>query len=228
MKRSLIAALATGVVLIIGCSIVPKKFEAHITIDIRQHIEQEATNTLDFIEGKTDSLKEPAKPAKQEKTSWLRDVRNALSPIAPAYAAELKSASPEVTRIAEGLRNRNADVQALKAKGVAGESNRGYLEMRPSDALKDPGERNEAQRLIAAENKDRKALYEEIAKLNREQKVSVSAVENVYAMERLRRGKPGELFQLPSVGADFDAFKGSPAGQRLGADCVSAAWVIIK
>ena len=227
MRRQWIAVFVIGLAVVIGCSIVPKKFEAHITIDIRQHIEQQAASTLDFIEGKTDTPPKAEKPSKPEKTSWILKVQEALSPISPVYAAELKSTSPEVTRIAEELRRRNGAVQELKGKGFAGESNRGYLEMRPSSELKDPNERNEAQQLVAAENKDRKDLYEEIAKLNREQKVSVSTVESIYAVERLKRAKPGEIFQLPRAGSDFDAFKASAAGQKLGAECVAAAWVTI-
>jgi uncharacterized protein YdbL (DUF1318 family) len=228
MKTILSATLVIGFVVALGCSIVPKKFEAHITIDIRQHIEQQAASTLDFIEGKTDKLQGAEKPAEKDKTSWLEHVERVFSPISTAYAAELKSASPEVTRIAEELRKRNGAVQDLKGKRIVGESSRGYLEIRPSDQLKDPNERNEAQRTVAAENKDRKALYEEIAKLNKEQKVSVSTVESIYAIERLKRAKPGEIFQLPGEGPDFNAFKASPAGQNLGSECVPGAWVTIK
>jgi uncharacterized protein YdbL (DUF1318 family) len=228
MRKTLSAVLAIGFVVALGCSIVPKKFEAHITIDIRQHIEQQAASTLDFIEGKTDAPPSAETPPKNGKTSWLHRVGEAFSPISIAYAAELKSASPEVTRIAEELRKRNPAVQNFKSKQIVGESSRAYLEIRPSDQLNDPNERNEAQRLVAAENKDRKALYEEIAKLNKEEKVSVSTVESIYAIERLKRAKPGEIFQLPPEGSDFDAFKASSAGQKLGSECVPGAWVTIK
>ena len=97
-----------------------------------------------------------------------------------------------------------------------------------AEKIVDAEDRNETQRLIAAENKDRKALYGEIARLNKDQNVSVSEVEQIYAFERLKRAKTSEIFQLPSTGADFDAFKASPAGKSLGEECKPDAWVTIK
>ena len=86
---------------------------------------------------------------------------------------------------------------------------------------------SQVQRVIAAENKDRKALYLEIARINREQNLNVSTVEGIYAQEHLERAKAGEHFQLPVAGGDFEAFKRSPAGQRLASRCVPGAWVRI-
>ncbi len=227
MKRC-VAVLFVGIALVLGCVNIPSKFEAHITVDIRHHIEQQAGNMLDFIEGKADTVpSQPAQPA-PGKTSWLERAKQVLSPIQVAYAAELKRSSDEMTRIATELRNRYGQVDALKKKGYVGESNRGYAEIRNADKIPSPDERNEAQRVVAAENKDRKALYQEVARLNKDQNVSVSLVERVYAQERLNRAKPGEVFQLPPKGSDFDAFKASPAGQRLGGACQPDAWVTIK
>ena len=116
----------------------------------------------------------------------------------------------------------------MKNKGIVGENNRGYLEVRDPDKKMTPDERNEAQRLVAAECKDRKALYQEDARIEKEKNVSVSLVERTYAMERLRRAKPGDVFQLPPAGQDFDAFTASEQGRKLGAECVPEAWVTIK
>ena len=80
---------------------------------------------------------------------------------------------------------------------------------------------------MADENKDRKALYREVARLNSEQSVSVSTVEGIYATARLKRAKTGEIFQLPPAGKEFDAFKASAVGKKLGGKCVPKAWVTI-
>lgn len=228
MKRIAIAVLVTGFVVVLGCVRIPAKFEAHITVDIRQHIEQQAASTLDFIEGKTDSLPGRGEAPPRKKASWRERAWDVLTPMPMAYAAELKASSPEIAQIAAELRKRNDQIQGLKTKGIVGENNRGYLDMRPAEALTDPNQRNEAQRLVAAENKDRKALYQEVARLNKDQNVSVSTVERVYAVERLKRAKPGEIFQLPPSGADYDALKASEVGRRLGAQCQPEAWVTIK
>ncbi len=230
MRRMALAVTVTGIVVALGCSIVPKKFEAHITIDIRQHIEEQASSALDFIEGKAPTpapAPEPQAPA-PKKTSWMDRAWDALTPMPVAYAAELKTSSQEVTRLLGEMRQRNGQVQDLKSSGAAGESNRGYLELRDEGKAPEAERHNEAQRLVAAENKDRKDLYQEIARINKEDHVSVSMVESVYAVERLKRAKSGEIFQLPPKGPDFDAFKASPAGQKLGAECAPGAWVHIK
>lgn len=227
MKRMFAIGFVSALALILGCVNIPKKFEAHITVDIRHHIEQQAESTLDFIEGKSDEIPVPPPPAPaQEKTSALGRVWQALDPMPVAHAEALKNTSPEITRIATELRKRFDQIQAIKARGHAGESNRGYLELRNPDTLS-PAERNEMQRLIAAENADRKALYEEVAKLNAERQVTVAMVEAIYAMERLQRAKPGEVYQLPA-GDDYAKFQKSPVAKRVGADAAPGAWVTIK
>ena len=198
---------------------------------------------LDFVEGKTDALpgvesstaaptqdgKGKEKAANPGPTSWAVQAIGALNPIHVAYADALKvTTSPLVVEIAGKMRQRNPEIALLKQSGCLGESNRGYVEVRDCDDTKDPEKRNTAQKLLSEENKDRKALYNEIARLNTDQGVSVSTVESIYAMERLRRAGAGEVFQLPPAGADFDAVKQSALGQRLGAKCVAGAWVTLQ
>lgn len=228
MRRLLAAVVAVGVLVGMGCVQIPKKFEAHITVDIRHHIEQQAGSTLDFIEGKTDTLPSAATSPAPGGQSWLMRARDMLSPIGVAYAAELNANSPEITRIATEMRKRFDQIDALKKKGYAGENNRGYVELRGEDKISSSDERNLAQRLVAAENKDRKALYNEVAKLNKDQNVNVSMVERIYAQAWLKRAKSGEIFQLPPNGEDFEAFKASAAGQALGTACEPDAWVVMK
>jgi uncharacterized protein YdbL (DUF1318 family) len=225
MKRLIGFGVAAGIVLVLGCVNIPSKFEAHITVDIRHHIEQQATSTLDFIEGKTEAIKAPVSlvPA----ASPVERVLCALTPIEVAYAQELKMTSPTVTQIATRMRERFDEVQRIKAASRAGENNRGYLDIRNAEKITDADERNEVQRIIAAENKDRKELYQEVARINRDQNVSVTMVEGVYAMERLRRARAGEIFQLPPQGADYDSFLKTDVGKRLGAQASPGAWVTI-
>ncbi|MBI5095440.1 MAG: DUF1318 domain-containing protein [Candidatus Hydrogenedentes bacterium] len=217
VKNTIALLAAVAVLMTLGCVITTKHtIDAHITVDIR-HIEKQADNILDYVEGKTNTLPgaeseaKDKKPEKARGTSMLRDVIEWMNPIRTAYAAELKQSSP-----------------AVKDSGCAGESNRGVLELRPCDKLTDAAKKNEAQQLIAAENADRKALYKEVAELNRDQNVTVSAVERVFAQKRLERAQPGQVFQLPEPGDDFDAFKKSDVGKKLGAECKPGAWVTTK
>ncbi len=240
MKKLLFPGALAMMTVVLGCVIrTESKIDAHITLDIR-HISAQAGNVLDFVEGKTDALpgvepaaaapakdgKDKAKAANPGPTSWAGRAIEMLNPIQAAYADALKvTTSPLVVEIAGKMRQRNPDIAGLKQSGCLGESNRGYVELRDCDETKDAVKRNAAQKQLSEENKDRKALYNEIARLNSDQGVSVSTVESIYAMERLRRAGAGEVFQLPPAGADFDAVKQSPAGQRLGGKCVAGAWV---
>ena len=234
MTARIMALLIAASALAWGCVITTKHtIDAHITVDIR-HIEKQADTILDYVEGKTDALPNADKASKDTKaadkpknTSLLRNALQCLNPIQSAYAAEMKQNSPAIEEIVKRQRARNAKLDELKTSGAVGESNRGFVELRPSDKLNDAAKKNEAQQLISAENADRKLLYKEIAALNQDQNMSVGVVERVFAQKRLVRAKPGQVFQLPDAGDDFDAFKKSELGKKI-ADCKPGAWVTIK
>lgn len=195
---------------------------AHITVDIR-HIEEQADDVLDFIEGKSDAL--PAATAEAPKpTSYLHTFCACSIPCRwPAPRKGLLSLAQDILK---KMQSRD-DVATLKATGCFGENNRGYIELRDCVALKDAEKRNAAQKLLAEENKDRKAFYNEVARINKDANVTVSAVEAVYAQKCLVRAKSGEAAQLPTAGPDFDEFKASAAGKALGDKCQPGAWVSI-
>ena len=102
----------------------------------------------------------------------------------------------------------------------------GFLDLHKAELLTNAEEKNRVQRIIAAENADRKALYQEVARLNRDQNLSVSKVEKIYALEWFKRAKSGELIQLPKAGEDFNTFKATKNGKALGAQAKPEAWVV--
>lgn len=229
MKKLTVATGLALAVVVVGC-VTKHKIEAHIIIDIR-HVEQQAEQIVDYWEGQTDTLPAVEAPAAAEapNTSWLRRGLQALSPMQVAYAEELKvMISPRAKELTDKLRERFPKVDAMKKQGCFGESNRGYIDLRECDALNDPEAKNAAQQLLAEENNDRKELYREMARLNAADNVSLSTVERIFAMEKLERAKPGDQVQLPPAGADFDKFKASPMGQKLGAEAQAGAWVTLK
>jgi len=224
MKKCMIFGATMMLAAALGCVIrTEHKIDAHITLDIR-HVAEQAEDLLNFVEGKTDAL--PGMEDAPEPESSLHRVLNALNPIQPVYAAELTvTTSPLIQEIATKMRARNPQIEAMKKQGCLGETNRGYVELRDCDAIKDAEQKNEAQKLVAEENKDRKALYAEMARLNKDiEGVNVAKVESIFAMQRLERAKSGEIFQLPAAGADFDNFKASANGKKLGDKCVAGAW----
>ena len=228
MKRVAMALGLSLLILVAGCVIrTEHTIDAHITLDIR-HVEEQAEDVLDFIEGKSDVLPGLGDAPAADTSSVLQRGLRFFSPIQPVYAEGLKTASPRVSEIAVKLRERNSQIVVLKQKGCLGENNRGYVELRDCDGFKEGEARNAAQKLLADENKDRKALYKEIARLNSEQNLSVSLVERVYALQRLQRGKSGEVYQLPSDDKDFQTIKASTIGKALGDACQPNAWVTIS
>lgn len=227
MKK--IAAITGALVLsfALGCVIrTEHKINAHITLDIR-HIADQATGVLDYVEGKSDTL--PGMEDAAEPVSFWKENMPSFRLFETAHADTLSQTdSPVVREIAGKMRQRNATIASLKKDGCLGENNRGYVELRDCEAIRDPEKKNETQKILAEENKDRKALYAEIARLNRDLPgVNVSKVESIYALERLRRAQSGEDVQLPAAGENFNAVRESALGKNLGAACQPGAWVTI-
>lgn len=277
-------AMACSLALMAGCVMVPKTFEADIRIEIT-HVQKQADDVLDYIEGKTGDdtpgatsssrVFDPAAPlvlyaadhqqqpqivpgiaghayyyaVDGEQRSLLyfpinqRPFHPSMIADQPAIyldghptaesgrivlASQLDDDSPRVRQIADSMKARYNDVQALKKKGYIGENNRGLIEIPPGARIDDPEEKNQVQRMIAAENQDRKALYAEVARLNKEQNLNVGTVERVYAQKRLERANSGEYFQLPAEGPDFDAIKNAALGKKLGPDCIPGAWIRVR
>ena len=235
MKKLAVTLTLFSLIIVLSCVRIPSDLTltANITVDIR-HIEEQANNILDYTEEKTDALPgmEEDTEAESNNRTWLMHTIDAVSPIRRVYAAGLKSTSDLVTKLAKKMRDRNKQIAVHKKAGYLGENNRGYVEVMvkkfPKDDPKAAELKNEVQKLATAENADRKALYKEIAKLNSDAKVTLTQVESIYAMTRLNRAKPGEIFQLPPKGENFDKFKKTKIGMKLGKKCVPKAWVTIK
>lgn len=78
------------------------------------------------------------------------------------------------------------EINALKNQGIIGENNTGLLEFR--------GSNQPNKGLIAAENKDRKAVYNAIA---RQQGIDPTLVGQRRAKQLAAKGGPGQWFQKP-------------------------------
>ena len=88
--------------------------------------------------------------------------------------------------IKERMKQRLPAIADLKAKGIIGENNKGYLGFVTGARAKEG--------VVAAENKDRKAIYTHFAK---QQKTKLAVVEKVQAKRKAQRAKPGQFFQKP-------------------------------
>ena len=88
--------------------------------------------------------------------------------------------------IKERMKQRLPAIAQLKAKGIIGENYRGYLGF-VTGARAQEG-------VVAAENKDRKAIYTYFAK---QQNTTVTVVEKVQGNRKAQKVKSGEFFQNP-------------------------------
>lgn len=206
----------------VGCVVIPDTFEANINITIR-HIEQQADDFWDEVEGDAETTEESDA---EHDISYLKQFVDFMSPVQIAYA-QTSSTSPRLDQIKAKIKQRYAEVQRIKKTGAVGESNRGMLNLARPEKISDIEQKNEIQRVVAAENKDRKALYKEIARLNKDQNMTVSTVENVHSASLRKRAKPGDLVQAPKAGDEFDKFKITALGKKLGGKAKPGAWVTV-
>ena len=100
-----------------------------------------------------------------------------LLAVPAAYSASIK----------ERMAARIPEINALKDQGIVGENNKGLLEYRSGQKTR--------QDLIASENKDRKAVYQAIAK---SQGASLELVAQKRAQMIAQGGKSGHWFQKPN------------------------------
>jgi len=82
------------------------------------------------------------------------------------------------------MKNRLPTILELKAKGIVGENNKGYLEF--------IGGKKEKADVVAAENEDRQAVYEAIAK---QQSTTVELVGKRRALQISQKADAGDWLQ---------------------------------
>lgn len=109
--------------------------------------------------------------------------------------------SDEKREVLTAVQNREFnkdDVDELKREGVAGENNKGLLELRPHERLqKDPAYRKFVEQIIAEENRDRQIILKRIAAINPAvQSAPPDEVEKAFAQLQRENAKPGEWIQL--------------------------------
>ena len=76
------------------------------------------------------------------------------------------------------------EIKALKAKGLVGENNKGYLEF--------VGQQKEKQEIVTAENQDRQKVYKAIAK---QQETTAELVGKHRAVQIAAKAQPGTWLQ---------------------------------
>jgi len=116
-----------------------------------------APETAPEVEPESDGAEQKVEPVAIQLLNWFTS---------PAYAgANLNISTPAINGLQSKMRKRHGALKPFYASGAIGLTNNGLLAVRDAKAipLKD---RNKVKGLVAAENKDRNALYAEIARAN--------------------------------------------------------------
>ena len=114
---------------------------------------------------------------------------NVLLCVQPTFAQgkySIKEMTPEVQTALDNRRDRFDQLRNLKAKGVIGENNRGYVELLTSDAT--------AKDLVDAENRDRTLIYKTIETQNNLID-ALATIEKVFAQVQSDKASPGDKIQ---------------------------------
>ncbi|NOU35441.1 MAG: DUF1318 domain-containing protein [Kiritimatiellaceae bacterium] len=100
---------------------------------------------------------------------------------------DIKEMTPAVKSALDGRKSRFAELKTMKAQGVVGENNRGYVQALGGGA--------DVKALVAAENKDRKQVYEAIVQQNKLGPAALPTVEAVFARVQRDKADPGDKVQ---------------------------------
>jgi uncharacterized protein YdbL (DUF1318 family) len=120
-------------------------------------------------------------------------VLNALVPAVQAQSANLDISTPEVRAIVGSLTNRNAQLQPYFASGAIGLTADGHVDVRDQNVIPLP-ERAKVKSLVADENRDRDALYAEVAKANGHPEWKAD-IQNTFAKRWIAKANAGTWYQ---------------------------------
>ncbi len=142
---------------------------------------------------------EPSEPASEEGTSTSSSsLLGLIFGGSPAYAQSVAApevSNPAIRKIIDSRTARAAEVLRLKKLGVVGEDNQAHLAARDLAKLGNLKARAAAQKLIKAENRDREALFREIAKAKGVGEDQLGRIRETYAKAIRGQAKPGEWIQ---------------------------------
>jgi len=143
----------------------------------------------------------PAKPATpvpqpQSRSLFSRNRLLALSFVSQAFAqdADINVTNPAIRALKESIKNRSNAIKPYMDRGNIGIARDGLLAIRSADGL-NLKERAEVNQLIDAENKDREALYAEIAKANGIPKENIPKIKSIFAKSWIEQAQPGWWIQ---------------------------------
>lgn len=132
--------------------------------------------------------------------NWLRIALVALmallSAAAAAAQANLEIDTPAIAALKRSMQDRHSQLAPLYARGAVGLTRDGSIALRDANAVP-LAQRAQVNGLIAAENRDRAALYREIALANKHPEWE-NEIRATFAQRWIQRAQSGWYYQNPS------------------------------
>lgn len=176
-------------VLLVACLTVNIYFPAP---EVRRAAEEIVDETWGSAAARPTAASQPA----PTQSSW-----NDLWQPARAWAqeADINVSTAAIRALKESMRTRAAELKPFLNAGQVGIGSDGFLVVRSLDgvALKDQAM---MRRLVEAENRDRRALYSEIAKANKFGDERVPEIERIFAETWIEKAEKGWWVQKPPGG----------------------------
>lgn len=144
--------------------------------------------------GPGERAKEPPKPQSTNRFSPMRAVSLNFVGEAHAQEADINVSNPAIRALKDSIKQRSNAIKPYMDRGNIGIGQDGLLRIRTTDGL-NLKERAEAQQLVEAENRDREALYAEIAKANNIPKENIPKIKSIFAKTWIEQAQPGWWIQ---------------------------------
>jgi uncharacterized protein YdbL (DUF1318 family) len=138
----------------------------------------------------------PKKGEPQSRAPVIPQSTTSFSWVGQAYAqeADINVSNPAIRALKDSIKKRSDLIKPYMDRGNVGINQDGLLTIRTTEGLS-LKERAEVQQLIEAENRDREALYLEIAKANNFAGDAVPRIKRIFAKSWADQARPGWWIQ---------------------------------
>ena len=144
--------------------------------------------------GPGEPVQAPPKPQSINRFSPLRLAALNFVGEASAQEADINVSNPATRALKDSIKQRSNAIKPYMDRGNIGIGQDGLLRIRSTDGL-NLKERAETQQLVEAENRDREALYAEIAKANNISKENLPKIKSIFAKTWIDQAQPGWWIQ---------------------------------
>jgi uncharacterized protein YdbL (DUF1318 family) len=138
--------------------------------------------------------KTPPKPQSRAFELPFRITSFGLVAEAHAQEADINISNPAIRALKASIKTRSDAIKPFMDRGHIGIAQDGLLAIRSTEGL-NLKERAEVKQLVDAENRDREALYAEIAKANNISKDSIPKIKAIFAKSWIEQARPSWWIQ---------------------------------